>query len=59
MVDDSTIPVGGIGIMTPNSFVSLSSILFVHGFSFNLISISKLTKNLHCYATYLPNFVVI
>ena len=44
--------VKGIGSACPLPFLPLTSVLYVHDFSFNLISISKLTSDLHCVLTF-------
>ena len=42
----------GIGLVCPLPSLSLTSILYVLDFPFNLISISKLTRDLHCVLTF-------
>ena len=42
----------GIGSADPLPFVPLTSILYVHDYPFNLISISKLTRDLNCLITF-------
>ena len=37
----------------------LTSVLYVHNFSFNLISISKLTRDFHCVLTFSHNSVTL
>lgn len=48
VADGSTVPIRGIGTVEPSPSLSLSSVLYIPSFSFNLMSVSKLTKHLHC-----------
>ena len=45
----------GIGSACPLPSLPLTSILYVHDFPFNLISISKLTRDLNCVLTFSHN----
>ena len=47
----------GIGSACPLPSLPLTSVLYVPDFPFNLISISKLTHDLHCVLTFSHNFV--
>ena len=49
----------GIGSVCPLPSLPLTSILYVPNFPFNLISISKLTRDLHCVLTFSHNFVTL
>ena len=49
----------GIGLACPLSSLPLTSVFYVHNFHFNLISISKLTHDLHCVLTFSQNFVTL
>jgi hypothetical protein len=48
LADSSLSKVVGLGITHMSSDIALLSILHVHGFPFNLLSISKITKALNC-----------
>lgn len=58
LVDGSFKPVLGTGDINPTSSLSLSSGLFVPQFPFNLLSVSQLTKSLHCSITFSPSSCV-
>ena len=49
----------GIGSICPLLSLPLTSVLYVYDFPFNLISISKLTCDLHCVLTFSHNFVTL
>ena len=49
----------GIGSTCPLPSLPLKSILYVPDFSFNLISISKLTRDLHCVLTFSHNSITL
>ena len=49
----------GIGSVCPLPSLPLTSVLYVPNFSFNLISISKLTRDLHCVLTFSHNSVTL
>ena len=48
VADGSTYETKGSGTVKPTSSITLSSVLNLPNLAFNLISISKLTKNLNC-----------
>ena len=49
----------GIGTAKPLSSVTLDSVLYVPGSPFNLASVSRLTKYLHCSITFFDDFFLI
>ena len=49
----------GIGSVCPLPSLPLTSVLYVPNFPFNLISISKLTRDLHCVLTFSRNSVTL
>ena len=49
----------GIGSVCPLPSLPLTSVLYVHNFPFNLISINKLTCDLHCVLTFSHNSVTL
>ena len=49
----------GIGTTCPLPSLPFTSVLYVHGFSFNLIFISKLTRYLHCVLTFSYNSITL
>ena len=49
----------GIGFVCPLPSLPLTSVLDVPYFPFNLIFISKLTRDLHCVLTFLHNYVAL
>ena len=49
----------GIGSTCPLPSLPLKSVLYVPDFSFNLISISKLTRDLHCVLTFSHNSITL
>ena len=49
----------GIGSAFPLPSLPLTFVLYVPDFSFNLISISKLNRDLHCVPTFSQNFVIL
>ena len=49
----------GIGSVCPLPSLPLTSVLYVSNFPFNLISISKLTRDLHCVITFSHNSVTL
>ena len=49
----------GIGSACPLPSIPLNSILYVPNYSFNLISISKLTYDLNCLITFSDNSVTL
>ena len=46
-------------MVCPLPSLLLTSVLYIHDFPFNLISISKLTCHLHCVLTFSHNFVTL
>ena len=46
----------GSGTIVPTPSIPLTSVLSLPNFSFNLISISKLTRALECYISFFPDF---
>ena len=46
----------GSGLIFPTPSLPLSSVLNLPNFSFNLISVSKLTRTLKCYISFFPGF---
>jgi len=48
LADGSTTSVIGSGTISPTSSLSLSSVLCLPNFSFNLLSVSQITKSLNC-----------
>ena len=53
LVDGSTTIVSGLGTTNLSPNLSLSSVLYIPDFLFNLLSISKLTKLLNCAAFFI------
>ena len=49
----------GIGLACPLPSLPLTSVLYVHNFAFNLISINKLTCDLNCLITFFDNSVTL
>ena len=49
----------GIGLVCPLPSLPLTSVLYVPNFPFNFISISKLTRDLHCVLTFSHNSVTL
>ncbi|CAH9134499.1 unnamed protein product, partial [Cuscuta epithymum] len=56
LADGSTSPVLGSGTVVPTSTLPLSSVLSLPNFSFNLLSISKITRTLNCSVTFFPGY---
>ncbi|EOY09554.1 Uncharacterized protein TCM_024962 [Theobroma cacao] len=56
LADGSTFYVLGSGTINPTPSISLSNVLNLPKFSFNLISVSKLTSALNCCISFFPNF---
>ncbi|KAA0033074.1 reverse transcriptase [Cucumis melo var. makuwa] len=57
IVDDSLAPIAGKGQIVLFDGFSLHNVLHVPKLYYNLLSISKITRELHCKATFLPEFV--
>ena len=49
----------GIGLTCPLPFISLTSVLYVLDSPFNIISISKLIRDLNCLIIFSDNFVTL
>ncbi|CAH9086654.1 unnamed protein product [Cuscuta epithymum] len=58
LADGSTSPVLGTGTIIPTPTLPLSPVLSFPNFAFNLISISKITRNLNCSVTFFPGYCV-
>ena len=58
IADGSTYEIKGSGTVKPTSFITLSSVLNLPNLAFNLISVSKLTKNLNCSVSFFPDYCV-
>ena len=56
LADGSHSCVLGSGTIVPTPSIPLTSILSLPNFSFNLMSVSKLTRALMCYISFLPDF---
>nr|CAN76556.1 hypothetical protein VITISV_034790 [Vitis vinifera] len=59
VVDGSTYKIKGSGTVKPTSSITLSSVLNLPHLAFNLIFISKLTKNLNCSVSFFPDHCVL
>ena len=59
LADGTKTTVKGIGQTTPTSSLSLNLVLYVPDSSFNLISVSQLTKILNCSVTFTPTSVCV
>ena len=59
LANGSQIIAKGIGSVCPLPSLPLTSVLYVHNFPFNLISISKLTRDLHYVLTFSHNSVTL
>ena len=59
LVDGSTSCVLRSETIHPTPLISLTSILSLPQFSFNLISVSKLTRTLNCSISFFPNYCLI
>ena len=56
LADGSQSYVLGSGIVFPTPSIPLSSVLSLPNFSFNLVSMSKLTRALKCCVSFCPNY---
>ena len=56
LADGSHSCVLGSGTIVPTPSIPLTSVLSLPNFSFNLISVSKLTRALKCYISFFPDF---
>ena len=59
LADGSTSCVLGSRTIHPTPLITLTSVLSLPQFSFNLISISKLTRTLNCSISFFPNYCLI
>ena len=55
VADGSSYHVTGTGIARPTSSITLSSVLGLPNLAFNLVSVSKLTKDLNCCILFFPD----
>lgn len=58
IVDGSTTKVLGLGTVNLSPSISLSSVLSLPKFSFNLLSVSKITSNLQCSVKFYPDYCI-
>ena len=56
LTDGSHSCVLGSGTIVPTPSIPLTSVLSLPNFSFNLMSVSKLTRTLKCYISFFPDF---
>ena len=56
LADGSHSCVLGLGTIVPTPSIPLTSVLSLPNFSFNLMSVSKLTRALKCYISFFPDF---
>ena len=56
LADGSHSCVLGLGTIVPTSSIPLTSVLSLPNFSFNLMSVSKLTRALKCYISFFSDF---
>ena len=56
LADESHSCVLGSGTIVPTPSIPLTSVLSLSNFSFNLMSVSKLTRELKCYISFFPDF---
>ncbi|KAJ9556511.1 hypothetical protein OSB04_011125 [Centaurea solstitialis] len=54
-----SIPVKGKGEVTFKGRINIKGVLFVPNFTCNLLSVRRLTKDLHCVVTFFPDFFVL
>ena len=59
IADGSTYNVEGSGTVKPTPSITLSSVLSLPNLAFNLISVSKLTKDLNCCVLFFPDHCLI
>ncbi|KAA0033038.1 Cysteine-rich RLK (RECEPTOR-like protein kinase) 8 [Cucumis melo var. makuwa] len=57
IADESLAPIAGKGQIVPFDDFALQNVLHVPKLSYNLLSISKITRELHCKAIFLPESV--
>eukprot|EP00261_Vitis_vinifera_P035581 XP_019076824.1 PREDICTED: uncharacterized protein LOC109122933 [Vitis vinifera] len=58
VIDGSTYEIKGSGTVKPTSSITLFSVLNLPNLAFNLIFVSKLTKNLNCSVSFFPDYSV-
>ena len=58
IVDGSTSKFIGSGTLKPTSYITLSSVLGLPKLAFNLISVSKLTKDLNCCILFFSDYCI-
>ena len=58
LADGSKSTVLGLGTVHPTPLLSLSSVLNLPNFSFNLVSVSKITRTLNCSVSFFPDYCV-
>ncbi|KAL3518521.1 hypothetical protein ACH5RR_021110 [Cinchona calisaya] len=58
LADGSMTSVVGSGIANLTTSISLSSVLCLPNFSFNLLSVSKITRALNCFVSFFPDHCV-
>lgn len=56
LADGSTSAVLGSGTVNPTPSITLSSVLSLPKFAFNLVSVSKLTRTLNCSVSFFPGY---
>ena len=59
LTNDSQTIAKGIGSVCPLPSLPLTSVLYVPNFPFNLVYISKLTRDLHCVLTFSHNSITL
>ena len=56
IADGTTTRVLGSGTANPTPTISLSSVLYLPNFQFNLLSVSKITRGSNCSVSFFPNY---
>lgn len=56
VADGSTCNSVGYGTVKPTSIITLSSVLSLPKLAFNLISVSKVTRDLNCWISFFPDY---
>jgi len=59
LLTGSSVPIDSTGTILFNKNITLDNVLHVPSFSLNLMSVSKLTKSLHCCIILFPDFCII
>ncbi|KAG8482872.1 hypothetical protein CXB51_023953 [Gossypium anomalum] len=54
----SSSPITHTGSCTISPDIKLANVLYIPDFRYNLLSISKLTKDLHCFVAFYPHFCI-